>query len=51
MALIFWIVVIVWAVLGVWSTRTNHDYFVLGNAAICWLLFVLLGYAVFGFKL
>lgn len=49
MALVFWIIMIVWAVLGVWATRTNRDYFALSNAALIWILFAILGYAVFGF--
>lgn len=51
MALIFWIIMIVWFVLGLSQSRTNRDYFALGNAAIVWVLFVIVGYTVFGFKL
>jgi hypothetical protein len=48
MALVFWVIVIVWALLGIWSTRTKRDYFALGNAAIEWILFVIIGVKLFG---
>ena len=50
LALVYLIIMVVWAVLGLWSTRTNRDYFAMGNSIIAWVLFAILGYAEFGFK-
>jgi hypothetical protein len=48
MALVYWILLIVWAALGLWGTRTYRDYYVIGAGAFIWILFVLLGLKVFG---
>ncbi len=48
MQFVYFGILLIWLVLGLWSSRTSRDYFALGNGAIAWILFAIVGYKVFG---
>lgn len=47
--LIFWIIMIVWLVLGLFEGRDRTLWPNLRGQLVAWILFALLGYKVFGF--
>ncbi len=50
LAIIYVVILVIWAALGVWSTRDNRDYVALGGGALPWFLFVIIGYILFANK-
>jgi hypothetical protein len=47
--LIFWMLIIIWAVFGVLRNRTTDTRFAMGGDVLEFVLFFLIGWAVFGF--
>jgi membrane protein YdbS with pleckstrin-like domain len=48
-ALIFWILMLLWLVFGLWGWYSpNQPYWVWGNGVFLFILFLLLGWHVFG---
>lgn len=46
--LVFWILMLLWAVFSAWSWHTNPPYGPLGSNVLLFILFLLLGWKVFG---
>ena len=46
--LIFWIIMLLWLVYGLWDLRAPGQFPVWGNTLWLFILFVLLGWHVFG---
>ena len=49
--LIFWMLMIIWALFGVWGFRTGQadPYYFMGSTLLLFVLFFLLGWHAFGF--
>lgn len=47
-ALIFWVIMLVWLVFGLYSNWPTGGAKVIGGVVLEWILFALLGWAVFG---
>lgn len=47
-ALAFWILMTIWLFFGVWQWRDPHPYGPIGNSLFLFVLFLLLGWKVFG---
>lgn len=48
MAVIFWVLMIIWLVFGLYSSYTPGPYGGFGNTILLFVLFLLLGWHVFG---
>jgi hypothetical protein len=46
--LIFWILMLVWFVFGIWGSWPNPNYIVVGGNLMLFILLLLLGWQVFG---
>jgi hypothetical protein len=46
---IFWVLMILWCVFGVWVRRGGEQFAIIGNEVLLFVLLFLLGWAVFGF--
>jgi hypothetical protein len=47
-ALVFWILMLLWLVYGVWGYWSPQPYWIHGNTLFLFILFLLLGWHVFG---
>jgi hypothetical protein len=48
LGLIFWILMLVWFVFGVYQHRANFNGFAAGGSLLTFILFLILGWAAFG---
>ena len=48
MGLLFWILMLLWLVFGVWSNWPSRGSFAWGGSLLEFLLFLLLGWVTFG---
>ena len=46
--LVYWILMLLWLVWGLWGWYSPHAYWVWGNGLLLFVLFLLLGWKVFG---
>ena len=44
----FWVLMLLWLVLGIRGASANRDYFAIGGSLILFLLMVIVGLKVFG---
>lgn len=50
-ALAFWILMLLWCLYGLWGWWTPQPHWIWGNAVFLFILFLLLGWKVFGVPL
>ena len=48
MGLVFWILMLIWLVYGLWGFWSPTPYWAHGNTLLLFILFLLLGWHVFG---
>jgi hypothetical protein len=47
--LLFWLLMVLWAIFGVWVRRGGEQFAAVGNDILLFILLFVLGWAVFGF--